>query len=560
MLRRVAILILLATAAATAAAAADDKTEPVLHEYVAPPRGANGRVVTPPAAPGARPTASSATATPPGNPTAIRQNDRILVEPPLAQRPGASEPIHGAGPFAVDRETEARPDYATRQDGTLHYAEVFNPSVVPFKRMSALDAVRSDYTLYDRDTATQEVPVGGQTSSDRDLFWGSLVVTFGPAAERRDVAIPSVAPDMRILSYEVDPPLRLQFAKDGADNFYVRAQDPQRGGRFRVVFLADAPSGYFAPVLPRGYTVGEVAAARAPVPVPARARESAQVVLERLAITRNTPLDDALDRLVDYFRGFQAGEPPAQTDDVYLDLALSRRGVCRHRAFAFMVTANAAGIPTRYVTNEAHAFAEVWVPDRGWLRIDLGGAALRLDVANAADKTLYRPHGEDPFPKPPAYSENYTRFHGVSGLSSDQVDEARRPLDPAHPGSARDPHSTDPVGAPVGARLPRAAPEDTRRAVSVSVDSVDRHAFRGDTIRIAGHVRDGQKEIEGLRVDIYLAAAGSGGYPARLVGQTISSADGFSAAIELPPDLPLGQHEVFAATNGNATYAPGHSE
>src|SRR5262249_60940504 len=119
---------------------------------------------------------------------------------------------------------------------------------------------------------------------------------------------------------------------------------------------------------------------------------------------------------------------PAPTGDVYLDLALSRRGVCRHRAFAFMITANAAGIPTRYVTNEAHAWAEVWVPESGWVRVDLGGAALELDVANASGKSMYRARGADPFPKPKPYANGYTRLRGaVDGLSSEQNAEATRP-------------------------------------------------------------------------------------------------------------------------------------
>ena len=34
-----------------------------------------------------------------------------------------------------------------------------------------------------------------------------------------DIPLPSVAPDMRILSYKVAPNIQLKFSKDGADNF-----------------------------------------------------------------------------------------------------------------------------------------------------------------------------------------------------------------------------------------------------------------------------------------------------------------------------------------------------
>ena len=66
-------------------------------------------------------------------------------------------------------------------------------------------------------------------------------------------------------------------------------------------------------------------------------------------------------------------------------------------------TANALGIPTRYVQNEAHAFVEVWFPMRKWQRIDLGGSALRMNVSGADNKTLHRPRSDDPFQKPPEY-------------------------------------------------------------------------------------------------------------------------------------------------------------
>ncbi|MCW5833974.1 MAG: hypothetical protein KIS78_16360 [Labilithrix sp.] len=61
-------------------------------------------------------------------------------------------------------------------------------------------------------------------------------------------------------------------------------------------------------------------------------------------------------KLVTYFRAFQdSEEPPTGRGDIYLDLALQQKGVCRHRSFAFLVTALYLGIPTRMISNEAHA-------------------------------------------------------------------------------------------------------------------------------------------------------------------------------------------------------------
>lgn len=77
------------------------------------------------------------------------------------------------------------------------------------------------------------------------------------------------------------------------------------------------------------------------------------------------------------------GEHP--NDEFLFD---TRRGFCEHFASAFVVMMRAAGVPARVVTgyqggelnpidgylvvrqSDAHAWAEVWLADRGWLRVD----------------------------------------------------------------------------------------------------------------------------------------------------------------------------------------------
>jgi hypothetical protein len=213
------------------------------------------------------------------------------------------------------------------------------------------------------------------------------------------------------------------------------------------------------------------------------------------------------------------------------------------------------------VTNEAHAFAEVWVPRAGWLRVDLGGAALNLDVSNAEDKAMYRPRGEDPFPKPPEYANNYTRLTGdIKGLRADQIRDAQTPYDPdAPPDDAR---STDPVnpratGLP---RITRTDATDNRARTTLAVESVAASAFRGDRVNVSGHARAGSRSGEGLAVQIYLAPKGRRDR-ARLVGETVAGADGaFALSVELPIDLEVGSHEVYAHTPGDDKRTPALSE
>ena len=73
-------------------------------------------------------------------------------------------------------------------------------------------------------------------------------------------------------------------------------------------------------------------------------------------------------------------------------LFTTRRGFCEHYAAAFVTLMRAAGIPSRVVIgylggevntagnylivrqSDAHAWAEIWSPERGWMRVDPTGA------------------------------------------------------------------------------------------------------------------------------------------------------------------------------------------
>lgn len=536
---------------------------PTLHEYIEPPKPGQNAIVDPDATGGGGPDLFGADPDGVDNPSAFRRGDKILPKPQADVKPNTDEPIHGRGGFGADRSTESRPDYQTGPDDTLHYIEVFNPSIVPFKRMTALDAVREDYVMIAHDRSTVDLAVGGETSPGRDLFWASMAVEFRTG---EDVAIPSVAPDMRILSYEITPDTKVTFSKDGADNYYVRADEAGATGTFRLVFLADADVRYFAPSVPAGYRVYDINRARVR-PVPDNVRQVAERGLRHLGVHRNMDVKDALDTLVYYFRQFEAKDAPPTTGDIYWDLFISQAGVCRHRSFAFMVTANTLGLPTRYVTNEAHAFVEVWVPDGGgrWVRVDLGGAASTLEVSNAGDKSMYRPHGEDTLPQPEEYANNYTRLEGdIDGLTDAQKQEARTPM-PDEDDPWGDPNadpSGDPNGRTVGPgqKLPELPSDayigkvETRIAVSDATGA----GYRGESIEITGRLTDDDGGgLVAQRVDLYLAPVGYDGDYATLVGHTVTTTDGtFATKVAIPRNLELGDYKVFAATPGDDTYAP----
>jgi transglutaminase-like putative cysteine protease len=511
------------------------------------------------------------------NPSAFGYRNKILPAPQTGPQPLESEPVYGRD-VTMDRHTQTKPDNKTGTDNTLQYSEPFNPSVLPFKRMSAFDSVGSDFTMFVANPdALQDLPVGGAPTPDRDLFWADLVVELSPG---RDVPIPSVAPDMRIVSYEIDPRLQVTFSKDGADNYFVRSDENEASGTYRLRFMADAAATYFAPQVPSNLRVSDVRD-RVPEgllkPLPDSLRPSVAEALARLNIDDRLPLRRALDLLVAHFRAFEA-EYLSQTPDgnLYLDLVEQQVGVCRHRAFAFMVTANGLGIPTRYVTNEAHAWVEVWLPDNNWARIDLGGAALRMVVDNAENKAMYQPRREDPFAKPPNYQNNYTQLEGeIAGLTQEQKDEVRNPT----PMEGNGGFQPGPPGAPGSSRSGQISPEDdprnvfigpgtelptlpgemmqNKRPTRLELTYVDPEGFRGESISVTGRLTSDGKGVGGQSIEIYLAPEGRDGNDARLVDRTVTEGDGaFTVYVAIPAELELRGYEVYAATRGDSRFSP----
>jgi len=98
------------------------------------------------------------------------------------------------------------------------------------------------------------------------------------------------------------------------------------------------------------------------------------------------------DRILDHFNQqsfYYTLEPPLLGRDSMDEFLFeTQRGFCEHYAAAFTVMMRAADIPARVVTgyvggdynpmaghyrvlqSNAHAWAEIWVPDNGWVRID----------------------------------------------------------------------------------------------------------------------------------------------------------------------------------------------
>lgn len=513
-------------------------------------------------------------------PAAIVYGGELLRAPeggPLRSDERAMDPTPGDG---RERDEEGRrsptfqPDRVTALHGAVPYFEVFTPAITPYKRVTSLDEVRLDasgvpylaVSSRPRERVAVEGPgVRAPDARDRDRFWGSVVLDF---TDGREVPLPSVSPESRILSLRTEPETALHVERDGAGNFIAVLEDGVAANEVRVVFLTDAPRTYFGFDEGQRWPEAPSDALGEPLtPLPARTARDAQAFAAELGLHRGMPFELAMDGLVRHFRSFaESEEPPADTGNVYLDLARGMRGVCRHRAYAFVITAQALGIEARFVSNEAHAWVEVHLPERrGWMRVDLGGSAQGLSPRNADTGPAYQPEVGDPLPRPPEYTralaeaarQSRAGGTGAGGASSRSVNGGGG----VGSGDA-DPASAEPGAAPAvdepavdGPRPapsfdgPAPEPEHVRVPLALRLEQHSAEVLRGQSIEVSGAATSSAGPARELRVEILLRDADGS---ERLLGVTVTDANGmFHGTFGVPPETRVGEHALVVRSPGD---------
>jgi len=568
------LLFAVGLAVRSSEAAAD---EPELHEYFDP---AKAQV------PGSSPPSDSGVEyeglnvpPPPNSPTPI--GDEPTYDEQGGQRtdtdgqlPNQNGPSSKSSGLALDDDTD--------KEGMLEYFAVFNPSVVPFKRGGVLDQVvvnkDGKYLMVLDDQTLREVEVVqeglGATKVGRQRFWGSLLLD---AKAGVPISIPSVAADARILEVVQPEGVHFEFFEDGAQNMFVTSNV---GGPMRLNFVTDAGVGYFGLVrVPPGYLVSDAKRYAKVGRFPREARNSARKVAKAIGVSKDDDLAVALPKLIAYFRSFEtiALDPAASVGDRYLDVALSKRGVCRHRTFAFIVTAHYLGIPARYVFNEAHAFIEVFVPENGWVRVDLGGGAEGLTVHDSEAKVQHEPEpasdsaegseagdaaeggdagvdgevpgGFDSIQGMPQTAEELLAGGDVRG------EPDAEPVDGAGgAGELEEGLVSEPVGSK-GAPAERgaaggSAPVLARVPTQVDLESPT-EALRGQSLHLVGRMTiDGKRPAASREIHIVLEdAASSKVVP---LGSVVTDEAGrFELDVELPQTLPVGTWDLYATFGGD---------
>ncbi|MEL6869865.1 MAG: DUF3488 and transglutaminase-like domain-containing protein [Pseudomonadota bacterium] len=141
-----------------------------------------------------------------------------------------------------------------------------------------------------------------------------------------------------------------------------------------------------------------------------QAREFARQLLQRTGSAQ--AMADELLRMFNQQQFFYTLSPPPLGRNSVDDFLFSTRsGFCEHYASAFAFLMRAAGIPTRVIAgyqggtqnplgdfwtvrqSDAHAWTEIWLPERGWVRVDPTAAVAPERIEKNLDSAL-RQFGE----------------------------------------------------------------------------------------------------------------------------------------------------------------------
>jgi len=472
-------------------------------------------------------------------PAAIQTPGGVVGAPDPRQLPSPTEATYGQSAphdsFVPDRDTR-RPDVGA-------YDDPFTPSTAPFKRLDAYDAVHPDYRLYVRDERLVPLVTGGPPVRDEEAFYADVVVDFAPDTL---VRIPSVGPGARIVRARLGlgaDDLGFRVFHDGADNWFLQpSQSGQPGARAasmraRLVMEVAVPRAAF------GGPVGDPSWGDLIVfpPLPENVARDAAELCGALGLSHKMRPRAVVAKLVQYFRSFvDSDDPPQGRGSVYLDLALSKKGVCRHRAFAFLVTAQSLGIPTRVVMNEAHAWVEVH-DGTLWRRIDLGGAGRMTSPDPSADRAAYTP-------PPDVFTWPRGSVRG-DDMIADAHARAVSASGSAAAGAGGPPQSSAAAQAPGVTSASPAAPiagdDHPLSDVSFSVMASDAH--RGQPLPVRGTVRADGEACAHVAVELSLRDPKT--RSSVLLGTLATGDDGsFAGAIVVPGSTPVGDYDVVART------------
>ena len=276
-------------------------------------------------------------------------------------------------------------------------------------------------TLSESSEIAFRVTFDGTPPPLRELYWRGLVLT---ETDGRGWRRGTAQPGGKVSFVPLADPVRYDVTMEPSNKPWMPALDIPAIRPKDARYQADFTLEHNEPIHERlnysltsytHYNTGALEASereqalRLPVNLSPRTRALA----EQWRRENGNPLPLAQAAL-DYFHResfFYTLSPPLLGDNPVDDfLFTTRRGFCEHFAAAFVTLMRAAGIPSRVVVgylggelntagnylivrqSDAHAWAEIWTAERGWVRVDPTGAVApeRIELGSDAVRRLDR--------------------------------------------------------------------------------------------------------------------------------------------------------------------------
>jgi len=197
----------------------------------------------------------------------------------------------------------------------------------------------------------------------------------------------------------LDMPVKTGSAGFLTDDFQYQSRQPVRS---RIRYEATSALRYH-----ENNALDDSARTRA-LRLPAFGNEQARALARDWAAQTSNP-DQLIQKAMSLFaHGFSytLTPPPLGASAVDGFLFNTRKGFCEHYASSFVFLMRAAGVPARIVTGyqggefnqlgaymivrqtDAHAWAEVWIDDRGWVRVDPTSAVAPQRIQSGISSAL----------------------------------------------------------------------------------------------------------------------------------------------------------------------------
>lgn len=282
-------------------------------------------------------------------------------------------------------------DEKTARGGDLTLVEPFAPPVGVYKRYGVLSEIElsGDTWLIKPPPDLHCIPYRPARPPASHTVYRSGIVMGTTTTDDAEILIPSTDPKMAIVSFRVfdasnGSSSRLPSALYRCDgDVYVAKL--RRAGSYRIEYEVASPPNSGMPQSPDLFAD---ARPRPSVKTDPESRKRRDRILHILENTSVYPQDNrTLRDVIAYYQSFISESLDLtpntrwKNDELLERILDERKGLCRHRAFLFMLTAEAWGYEARIVYNEAHAFIEI-ESDGEWVPIELGGQADSLRVVS----------------------------------------------------------------------------------------------------------------------------------------------------------------------------------